>query len=178
MIIRIFLGLFCTALLFLILADVFYELHLQWFADLILYIGDDFLLLACALFVISCLIFCAKHLFLSLKYYFSAQERARRHVFFSVSQRDTLQRLVFAKKKQLLYFSTVQKQKILAKNTQKHTASLVKSILKELQAAQYFLSESQIKDYQQAIKQAESELNIPRLLALQHEISTFHSLLN
>ncbi len=178
MIIRLFLALFFAALVFLIIADVFYELHLQLFADLIIKLGDEILLFASALLLISGIIFFSKQIGAAIKTYFSAKERAKRRLFFSMAKNDYLQRLFSAKKKQLLYFSNLKRRRLLDKNNKKQAILLAKSILKELTAAKHFLSETQFKHYRQAIKQASSEQNINRLLELQHEISTFDSLIN
>lgn len=178
MIIRLFLGLFFTALIFLIIADVFYELHLQVIADLISKLGDDVLLFASALLLISGIIFFAKKIIAAVKDYFSITERAKRQLFFSMAKNDYLQRLFAAKKKQLSYFNELKRQRLLAKNNKKQSRLLARSIVKELNSAKQFLSVTQFKSYHQAIKKAASEQNINRLLELQHEISTFDSLIN
>jgi hypothetical protein len=167
-----------AGLIFLILADVFYELDLQLFADLVIKLGDDVLLFSFALLLISGIIFLSRQIGTAINAYFSAKERAKRRLFFSIAKNNYVQRLFNAKKKQLLYFSNLKRQRLLDKNNKKQSALLAKSIFKELTAAKHFLSETQFKHYSQAIKQALSEQNIKRLLELQHEISTFDSLIN
>lgn len=178
MIIRLFLGLFFAAFIFLIIADVFYELHLQFIADLMIKLGDEILLLSFSVLLITGIIFFSKQIGLAVKDYFSAKERAKRRLFFSIAKNDYVQRLFNAKKKQLFYFSNLKRNKLLEKNNKKQAFLLAQSIVKELNSAKHFLSESQFKHYNQAIKQALSEQNIKLLLELQHEIATFDSLIN
>lgn len=172
MIIRLFLGLFAAALVFLIVADLFYELHLNWLSNLIVKLGDDFLLLSFALLLISGTIFFSKQIIAAAKDYFSAKNRVQRHTLFVIAQKDYLQRLFAAKKKQLLYFADFKRQALLAKNNKKQCSLLAQSILQELMAVKPTLSETQFEHYQQAIKKASATQEIQRLLELQHEIST------
>lgn len=176
MIIRIFLSLFFAALIFLIIADLFYELHLGEIANLILQLGDDILLLSFGLLLVSGMIFFAKQIGETIKAYFSAKQRAQRQLFFFLARNDYLQRLYESKKKQLLYFSGLRRASLLEKNNKKQCALLAKSVLKELSAVKNRLPETQFKKYQQAIKQAAVQQQFHRLLELQHEISTIDSL--
>ena len=178
MIIRLFLTIFFSSLIVLIIADVFYELHLRFIADLIIKLGDEVLLLSFALLLITGIVFFSKKIGLTVKDYFSAKERAKRKLFFSIAKNDYVQRLFSAKKKQLLYFSNFKRQRLLEKNNKKQAALLAKSIFIELNATKVFLPESQFKYYSQAIKQAILQHNINRLLELQNEISTFDSKIN
>jgi hypothetical protein len=172
MIIRLFLKLFLAALVVLIIADVFYELHLGSIATLVIQLGDDVLLLSFALLLISGTIFFAKQIGETIKNYFSAQQRAQRKLFFSMARHNYLQRLFASKKQQLFYFARLKTASLLAKNNKQHCSLLAKAILKELQLIKNKLPETQFKQYSQAIKQAAAQQQMQRLLELQHEIST------
>jgi hypothetical protein len=156
----------------LIIADVFYELHLNWLSNLIIKLGDDLLLLSFALILITGLVFFGKHIVNVIKNYFSESQRAQRLLFFTIARNNNLQRLFASRKKQLLYFTKLKKEAILAKNNKKQCRLLVKAISKELQQLKNKLSEEQFKHYQQAIKQATAKQQIESLLELQREIST------
>lgn len=172
MIIRIFLSLFFAALVFLIIADVFYELHLGTMADLILQLGDDVLLVSFALLLMSGGAFFGKQILRATTEFFSAKQRAQRQLYFSIARNNDLQRLFASKKKQLLYFANLKKTTLLAKNNQKHCQLLAKAMLKELTQIKHQLSETQFKTYQQAIKQAAVQQQIEQLLELQRKIFT------
>lgn len=171
MIIRIFLKLLLTALIILIIADIFYELHLNWISSIIVQLGDDILLLSFALFLMSGSILCAKKINHAIKNYFSEKQQAQRRFFFSVARNDYLHRLFVAKKKQLLYFTYIKKSRLLSNNNKKQCILLSKSILVELNQAKNKLTEFQFQQYQQAIKQATTQQNIQHLLELQRKIS-------
>jgi hypothetical protein len=173
LIIRLFLKLFFAALFVLIIADVFYELHLRYFATLILKLGDDILLLSFALLLVSGMMVFSKQIAESLKRYFSTTERAQRRAFFSIAQHRYLQKLFASKKQQILYFSTLKKQAILTKNDKKQSDLLAKSLLKELQLRKTLLSKTEFNDYKQAIKQAAAQQKMQCLLDLQQNISAF-----
>lgn len=172
MIIRLFLRLFFASLIVLIIADVFYELHLNLIANLIIKLGDEVLLLSFALLLISGLVFFSKQITAAIKDYFSAKQRAQRQLFFSIARHDYLNRLFESKKKQLLYFSALKRAALLASNNKKQCKLLGKAISKELQQRKHNLSETRFKEYQQAIKQATAQQNVERLLDLQREISS------
>jgi len=170
--IRIFLALFFFAVICLLLADFFYELHFIILANLGLKFGFGILLLSFALILIHAGFFSIQHLNLKIRAYFSSKQRAQRGLFFSIARNDTLQRLFRSKKKQVLYFSSLKQKRFLAKNNKKHCRLLAKSVLNELQQIKNNLSEKQFKHYQQAIKQAKVQQQTQSLLELQHEIST------
>jgi hypothetical protein len=171
MIIRLFLRLFFAALIILIIADVFYELHLNWISNLIIQLGDDILLLSFSLFLITGGVFFSQQISGTIKEYFSEKQKAQRRLFFNLARNNYLQRLFNSKKQQLLYFSNSKRARLLEKNNKKHCSLLAKAILTELNQVKNKLPETQFQQHQQAIKQAAAQQQIQRLLELQREIS-------
>jgi hypothetical protein len=172
LIIRIFLKLFFASLIVLIIADIFYQLHLRAIANLIIQLGDDVLLLSIVLFLGSGIVFFAKQIKATIKRYFSAKQRAQRCTFFNIAQHDYLQRLFALKKQQLFYFAKLKREKLLDNDNKKQAALLAKAILKKLMTVKHQLSDTQFKQYQQIIKKTAAQQKIQRLLELQQEIST------
>jgi hypothetical protein len=174
MIIRLFLKLFAAALVILIIADVFYELHLNWLSNLIVKLGDEVLLLAVAFFLISGGIFLARRIKANWNNYFSASEKAKRQVLFNLKHNAYLQRLFSAKKKHVLYFAQVKRQHLLQKDNKKQCRLLAKALLNELKAVKGICSADEFNTYQQAIKHASANQQIERLLELQTQLSALH----
>lgn len=172
MIVRIFLILFFLAITCLLLADVFYELHLFLLANLGLKLGFGVLLLSFVLILFYASFFSIQRINLKIRGYFSNQQRTQRQAFFSIARHDTLRRLFISKKKQIRYFSALKQKRLLDRNNKKQLRLLTKSILDELNQLKNTLPKSQFQHYQQAIKQAKTQQHIQSLLELQHEIST------
>jgi hypothetical protein len=172
MIIKFTLGLFFSALVCLIAADLLNHFALHPLATLLIPFGDALLLASFLIWLLILLKVFAKTIVTQMANYFSKQQRAQRHLLFTLIQADNLQRLFQSKKKQLAYFHALKYKRLVAKDTVKQSRLLEKSLQKQLMQCKPQLAPAQFATYQQQLKQAARSHDIDQLIELQHKIST------
>jgi biopolymer transport protein ExbB/TolQ len=172
MIIRIALWLFLLCLPIFLLAKALLIFAFVLIASLVMK-GAIFLMFAAfGLLIFSGLFFILKHIWQTLKTYFSTQERENRRILFTENQTSHRQRLFHFQRLQLHYFKEQQRKKILEKNNLKHIQQLSDAIEQELNRSKSQLSKTDFSKFQRENRLFRLQKNELALLELHQKIAT------
>jgi hypothetical protein len=171
LIIRVSLLLILASLPLFLSAELLLWLAMPGFADAFVMLGTIALLSAFSVLIVTGLLGVLKTAAKSVLGYFSAEQRARRRLWFGLARQEQVERLFFFKTEQIKYFNELNRKRLLMRNNRKHVRLLSASIDKDLLSVKTKLPKATYLQLQQKIARYRKQQNVDALLALQQEIS-------
>jgi hypothetical protein len=171
LIIRVSLLLILASLPLFLSAELLLWLAMPGLAGAFVMLGTIALLTAFTVLIVSGLSGVLKTAAKSVLGYFSAEQRAKRRLWFGMAKQDRVERLFFFKTEQVKYFNELNRKRLLMRNNRKHIRLLSASINKDLLSVKTKLPKATYLQLQQEIARYRKQQNAEALLALQQKIS-------
>jgi hypothetical protein len=171
LIIRIALFLIFAAFAVFLSVDLLLWLAVPVLPGLMTRVGLAGLLSAFTILLISGLFMVGKRIIRSCFFYFSAEQRAQRRLWFIQTKQEQIKRLFYFQTLQINYFHELKKNRLLRTNNRRHIQSLSKAIDKDLQTIKKQLPVTAYQQLQKANLHFRKQQDIEALLELQQQIA-------